>query len=232
MWITLASVVQLGFDSVHGIFADVKFMPTGELETALVGTSYAGNGFGDWAPLHVDDIVLVAVPNGDPNTGPVIIARMWSGADHPSADFKAAQQDNGSDVPTNDRVIRVEPGQKLRLITSGDTGEIDITVEGNTNVNLTAGALVKMQDGSQAYVRGNDYANSLSDFLTALNTMQSALAAYATALGTGTPTNPVLHSEAATAASTLATAIAQFGISISIFQDAHTTYLSTKVKGQ
>lgn len=137
VWLTLAVVEALGFDAAEGVFADVRFQPTGERETALVAVPYAGDGFGDWCPLAVDDVVLVAVPNGDPSAGPVIIARMWRAADRPPADVRAGQDDaDGHPVPTADRVIRVQAGQRLVVRVSGSGGDVDIRVEGSGNVNL------------------------------------------------------------------------------------------------
>jgi hypothetical protein len=148
--LTFAVVTELGFDATHGPFADVVFQPTGENETCLIGAAYAGGGFGMWGPLRVDDTVLVAVPNGDPNSGPVIIARIWDAADSPSADFKNPVQDNGADVPSDDFVLRVRDGQKFTLRLSG-SGAIDIKVEGDgetTIENAGAGAITIKQTGS------------------------------------------------------------------------------------
>jgi hypothetical protein len=149
--LTLGVVTQLGFDAVKGIYADVQFMPTGETETCLVAASYAGGGFGMWAPPREQDTVLVALPNGDPNMGPVIIARLWNSGDPPSADFKAAEQQDGSDVPTDDFVLRVAPKQKLVIRTSAAGGSVDIKVEGDGTASIEcagAGDITIKQSGS------------------------------------------------------------------------------------
>jgi hypothetical protein len=129
-------VGALGFDAAQGIFADVKLIPDGTIETCFVAAAYAGGAFGMWCPLRVDDMVLVALPNGDPNTGPVVISRIWNGADVPSDDFKNPTQDNGEDVPSDDFVIRIAPGKNYKLRVSDSTGDnatqggIDVKVEG------------------------------------------------------------------------------------------------------
>jgi hypothetical protein len=170
VWLTYARVVQLGYDQNEGIFADVQYLPSGEEDTAFVGTPYAGDGFGMWAPLAVDDIVLVAVPEGDSNTGPTIIARGWNGADKPHANFKAEEQQDGSDVPADDFVLRARPEKKVIVRTSsggavvieveGDgpctirtkgAGEVRIEAEGDGEINLEgkgAGAVRMKQSGS------------------------------------------------------------------------------------
>lgn len=65
------------------VFADIMLLPSGTVETARVGTIYAGNGFGFYAPLYKDDEVLVVAPSGDPDEGLVITQRFWSPADPP-----------------------------------------------------------------------------------------------------------------------------------------------------
>jgi hypothetical protein len=129
-----AVVREIGYDPDNGVFADVYFEPDGPEETVLVGTSYAGNGFGDWNPLEKDDVVLVAVPLGDPNTGAVIIARMWSAADKPPSDFAGPTVADGVE-PTRDRIIRVKAGQNIKIIVSGG-GNVNLTVEDAGKVYL------------------------------------------------------------------------------------------------
>src|SRR5216683_3334457 len=84
IWLTLAVVKELGYDSAEGIFADVQFQPSGEIETCFVGSAYSGGQFGMYCPLRVGDTVLVAVPSGDPNNGPIIISRQWDASDPPN----------------------------------------------------------------------------------------------------------------------------------------------------
>lgn len=112
LWLTLAVVRELGVDPEHGVFADISLIPSGDKETALVGSAYTGNGYGAWAPLQADDLVLVAIPRGDPAMGPIIICRLWSGSDRPPAELGAS---NGDDPPTNPVVV-VGPGQTLKVI--------------------------------------------------------------------------------------------------------------------
>lgn len=131
VWLTLAVITELSFDAEHGIFADVQFQPGGDPETALLGGPYAGGEFGMYCPVAVGDTVLVALPMGDPGNGPVIIARMWSAADKPSADFGAGE------VPSENVVLRAAPSKKLLIRTSAGGGDIDLTIEGDGNFNLT-----------------------------------------------------------------------------------------------
>lgn len=112
VWCTLAVVEDLGTDPETGVYADVRFVPTGDKETCVVGTGYAGDGYGAWAPLAVGDLVLVLLPRGDPAMGPVLVSRLWSGADKPPAELGAV---NGAEPPGNPVVV-VGAGQTLRVV--------------------------------------------------------------------------------------------------------------------
>ena len=114
-WVTRARVMELGYDAENGLFADVQFLPGGEIETCLIGTGYAGNGFGAYAPLKIGDIVLVAIPQGDPGEGPVVFSRIWTAADKPPPEL--AQGDStGADEPTAAPTFRLENGNTLRIV--------------------------------------------------------------------------------------------------------------------
>ena len=139
VWITLGIVKEVGFDAAEGIFADVQLQPSGEIETCFLGAPYAGAEFGMFAPVQVDDTVLVAVPSGDPNHGPVIIARMWDAADKPASDFAGSGDD-----PTEDVVLRVRAGKKLRVRVKGSGGQVDIQAEEGANINIQSGGSGKI----------------------------------------------------------------------------------------
>lgn len=113
VWVCLAKVTELGVDLANGVYADVQLMPTGEKETCLVGTGYAGAGYGAWLPLKVDDIVVVLVPRGDWGMGPVIVSRVWTGSEPPPAELLVTP---GSDDPPTSPVVVVGPGQTVRVV--------------------------------------------------------------------------------------------------------------------
>lgn len=136
-WLTFGIVLELGYDPVAvpgltgGVFADVQFQPSGEIETCYVGMPYAGGGFGAWWPLRKDDTVVVAVPMGDTGYGPVIISRLWNSGDLPPPGTDPDWAPGGDEPPT-DAVIRMEPGVSYKLRGSG--ANIDIRVEGTGDV--------------------------------------------------------------------------------------------------
>lgn len=130
VWLSYAVVTDLGFDPNEGPFADIQYVPSGTTDTCLIGAPYAGNSFGAWFPLEVDDLVLVAVPSGDSNTGPVLIQRVWSAADPPMAEM------GQSGELSKDVVLRMKPGQKLRILTSATGDGVSFTVAGDGNIVL------------------------------------------------------------------------------------------------
>lgn len=148
-WIVWATVLELGFDPEEGLFADVQVQPDGEVFTAYVGTNYAGNDFGEHNPLEVDDSVIVAIPQGDPDAGAVIIARAWNAADKPHALFGDGEE------PSPDRVLITKANSNYRV--------------------QTPDAQILLQNGSQSYVRGEDLESALETFGDDLNTAATKL---------------------------------------------------------
>jgi len=108
-WVCEA-VVEAFHLTDEGAFADVIIIPSGEPETVRVGSFYAGPGFGFYAPLEKDDEVLISFPDADPDQGGVIVARMWSASDAPSA----TATDNDADVS-----IHIKDGTNLRIAVTG-----------------------------------------------------------------------------------------------------------------
>ena len=140
VWVTLATVTELGFDPKEGNFADVQFQPGGEPETAYFGSNYAGKGYGDHNPMKIGDTVLVAIPMGDTGHGPIIIARYNNAGEPPPAEFGDGAE------PSKDRIIHVEAGQNLKIIVTGG---------GNVNISVETGGQLRLGDDSlQAPLQG------------------------------------------------------------------------------
>jgi hypothetical protein len=121
------------------------------------------------------------------------------------------------------------------------SGAVEVTSKTNTNVTLTAGGtgIVTMQDGSQAFLRGNQFATAVTTFITADNTMLTALTVVMTAIGVFATAVGVAVPAVAAAAVVLNTAIGVFNGAVatrqtagSALDTATTASLSTKVKGQ
>lgn len=176
IWICEAVITELGFDPAEGVFADIRILPEDTPETARVGIPYAGNGFGAWFPLEIDDIVLVAIPMGDSNSGPVIIARIWNASDRPPSDCAGAQVEGGT-APTEDAVIRIKPGHALKLRTSG-TGPVSIIAEGSGDVTVqqagTGNVIIKVESAHKVLI-GDETATEPIALGQVLSTWMSSL---------------------------------------------------------
>jgi len=208
--VRVGQVTDLGFDALEGVFADVRFVPDGTTETAYVGSAFAGNGHGMWCPLRVGDLVVVVIPDGDPNSGPVVVCRVWNGRQRPHAAFKGAVDDADGPVPTMDFVLRTLAANKVVL-----------------------------QDGSQPFVRGTNYADALGTFLDAAKAVMLSTGTLATAVGTFATAVGVETIALAPAAATLVTAVGVFNTAVSTFgsacntlKSARETYLSTRIGGE
>ena len=151
------------------ILVDVMLMPSGAEETARVGAIYAGNGFGLYAPLHMDDEVLVLAPSGDPDEGLVIAQRLWSPADPPPA----AVSEHPEDV-----TLVVETGKNLRLNVLG---------QGNIILQVDTGKIyLGAPEGTEPAAKGSTLKGYLESVVSAFGTHVHTSAA------AGSPTTPPL----------------------------------------
>lgn len=110
-------------------------------------------------------------------------------------------------------------------------GAVEVTAKTGQTVTIVAGGAgtVILQDGSQAFVKGNAYSTALNTYLDAAKVLNTAIGVFATAVGAGTPLFPAV----AAAATTLNTAIGVCNAAIDVFKaSAASSWLSTKVFGQ
>jgi hypothetical protein len=172
-WCSLAIVQSVVIDEAAGVFCDVLLMPSKRRETARLGAAYAGSGFGFYAPVRVDDEVLVSAPGGDPAQGLVITQRLWSPADVPPAGLEATPEDV---------VLVVEADKSLRL-----------TVQGGGNVILavdTGKVFLGSETDTEAVAKGESLKSYLDGLVTRLNTHTHTLVTVGTAASG--PPSPVL----------------------------------------
>lgn len=150
------------------VFVDVLLLPSGQPETARVGASYAGSGFGFYAPLHKDDEVLVCAPSGDPDEGLVVTQRLWSPADPPP---------EAAATYPEDVTLVVEEGKALRLNVSGG-GKVYIGGNDDTQPVVLGQALL-------------DYFNTaLTGLIAQLNSHTHLSASVGTPTGTASASTP------------------------------------------
>ena len=132
-WVSLAVVTEVGFDPEEGIFVDVTTLPAGDKLTARYSSAYAGNGFGLYVPIKVDDEVVVGVPEGDPSHGLVVMGRLYSPSATPPSEFDGNAADG--ETPTEQLVLIVEQGKTLYVKVSGG-GNVEIDCLDNSKVSL------------------------------------------------------------------------------------------------
>lgn len=130
-WVAVGVVTACQVDAAEGAFVDVRLLTGrgGRTEVARVGCAYAGPGFGLYAPLQVDDEVLVEAPDGDPDNGLVVTARLHSPSDPPPQDVV----DHPQDV-----VLVVRPGQSVRVVAVGG-GSVILEARGDGSQVLLGG---------------------------------------------------------------------------------------------
>lgn len=202
-----AVIDKVTVDPNEGVFCDISLLPFEQPETAFLGVPYAGDNFGFYFPVEVDDIVLVAIPDGDPGAGPVIISRMWSAADKPFAELRGtADSDNpGQYDATSDVVLKTKSGTNYKTLVSGGGtastvvdgggdsttsvtggGDISLAASGGGDVSITAGGTsqVKLQDASQSFVRGDNFDSAVDTYVAAVRSYSDAVAIMAAAVNT------------------------------------------------
>ena len=121
----------------------------------------------------------------------------------------------------------VEAGE-VRLYGPGSSNAsatIRIRANGSIEIVSAGATVVRLQDGSQPFVRGTVYADALGTFLDALKIVMTGIGTFATAVGAALP--PV-----AAAAATLGGLITTFNSACDALKAARTAYLSVKVSGQ
>lgn len=188
-WVILARVKQVAYVARRGYLADLEGIPLGEEFTAQVGAGYAGNGFGGYAGPKVDDLVVVLFTEGDPSALPVIVTRLWNGADPPPSDGS----DEENEVPTDDVLLRVAPGDNLRVRVSGGggvtviaegDGDVVLAAEGAGKVKLGTGALQPAVLGNALYSWMQSVETRLSQAATVGSTVLAAYNAHTHAVTT------------------------------------------------
>ncbi len=172
VWIAKAYVKDIGFDPLQGVFVDLNVQPDGRLETAILGASYAGMNFGEYEGLEVGDTVLVAFPDGDPNSGPVIISRFWNSGDPPPAQV----QDQGDPTTaTADRVSVIRPGSKWKVFTTAAGDGVEFSVAGDGSIILETLGTGTVKLGGRLALEKSVLGDTLSTYLTQLVATLAAL---------------------------------------------------------
>lgn len=160
LWIALAVVqnVEVVTGKNSGIYVDVQALPYKEEYTAWVGSAYAASQAGLYFPLKVRDLVLIALPNGDPAAGVVVLARFNNGTRPVPAEFMT---EDGAPSPhivlvgEEDVHIQIftKGGGETQIVAQGD-GSIRVTTEGNGAIVLTPEGTGKVGLGAEPGAAG------------------------------------------------------------------------------
>lgn len=148
--------VELGVVVASSVSADGAIYDVvtadGSHETVALSPVYGGPGYGLYAPVELDDTVLIAVPYGAPNAGGRIVGRLWDPGAAPPQDAI----DNQDDL-----VIVVKPGRKIRIVVSGG-----------------GDAVIEARDGGHVLLGGEDASDAVqirADGTTFLNALTAAI---------------------------------------------------------
>lgn len=260
-WVSLAVVDDVVLDPEQGLFAQVTLLPSEQVETVRVSTTYAGSSWGISFPLYKGDEVLVAAPSGDPDEGMVVVGRLHSPADPPPDQVVA----NPDDV-----VLVVKPGQAFRVFTSagpalgGDEQHSlsgSYLLEAGINARMDAPLVVLGTEamGIQPYLKTLVYRPAEDALFTALGAAISGICGLLATLGgavssigatfasvgasdlsAAAPGAAAIFAGAGAAISAAGAAVtagaplitAAFATALTTFTVAGPSFLSTKVKGE
>ena len=167
---------------------------------------------------------LFALPQTTANTEAVVIRR----GDEAVALVVIDKSRPPQDVEAGEtRLHGVGGSNSATVIRLRANGAVEITSLTGQNVTVTAPAagVVILQNGTQAFVRGNDFSTALNTGLDAMKVLFTAIGVFATAVGVATPA-------VAAAAVTLNAAITTCNAAIDVLKASSSTWLSTKVRGQ
>lgn len=172
-----------------------------------LSSAYAGSERLESAPVERGCSVVVAIPGGNPNVGPLIIGRT-SNRDGCEVPTSVNGQPINEAFALANHFLVTPHGQQQQF--GGDVRHDapNMSLRATVQAQLLGATVELAQDGAtQAFVRGNQFQTAFDAFLTALDT------AYAATLAPG---------PAKTA----------FSLAVAIFKQALQASLSTRVRGE
>jgi hypothetical protein len=187
-------------------------------ETATVGTLYGGSLFGSFLPLDTNSNVIVVAPDGDPNQGLVIVAVLHSASHKPPV----------VDDPAKEVMFCTKPEVGYTLTTDGG-GPIKVLSKGSGNVTVKSqdGNLL-LQEGNQAYVRGDDFASAVNQYTEATGTIISLIVSAIGASGAFAAAVASVLPPVAAAATTYQAAVGAVASGLSAYIQAKTRFVAAR----
>jgi hypothetical protein len=199
------------WDDALGWLVDVTFVGGGcDGEGPIncrVASQVQGSEIGVYRPPRANGLVIVLVPNGDPNDDAIIVGQL-----HDVDDFTVASEVNGDNIVEIDASDGEVAADETHITVLPDE---DLDQEWR-NVRVTAEAMVLgAPEADQPFVRGTDLDDALDDLADAISDIVTAIN---TALGiAGSPIDPA--------------SLALFEAAIATFKAASSTYLSSRITG-
>lgn len=146
------------FDEEDGqIYVNVTLKPSDMQVRARVGMIAAGPGEAVYFPLISGDEVLVAMPEGDPRAGPVIVARLNNSYDpfprESVAGFDPAT--NGFGVFRTRSAMTFESGQSIMLRSAAAGAFLRLDARGNVTLRDGASGALQMSPDVFGYQSGD-----------------------------------------------------------------------------
>jgi hypothetical protein len=162
----VVTAVAVGADGVHADIETINNLP----ETVSLAPPYSGSGFGLYLPLDVDDLVVLAVPDGMFNAGGRIVGRTWDAGTPPPPEVV----DHPEDV-----ALVVKPGQTIRIVVSGGG---NVVVEARDDGQVRLGA----EDATQKALLGDEVLSRLGTLVSQIATAVGGIVATAGVAPVGT----------------------------------------------
>lgn len=154
-------------------------------------------------PSHAGALVVVVIPNGDPNDDAVIVAQLHD------------VDDQSAPTEVNETSIDEDFAQETHVTVAP---EEDLDQQWR-NTRITAESMIfGTHDANQPYVRGDDLSSALDSLVDAISEFAAAIAVAPVNIGTA-----VVALDPAS--------LTSLQIAISNFKNASENYLSTRIKG-
>lgn len=140
-------VKAVHFDA-DGVWLDIVLYDGRDtpLSRVRLGTLYAGQGWGMYFPVDVDDRVTVLVPDSGAGHA-IVVGVAWSKSDQPPGDVEAHPRDPIIVVRENASIrivtlgtgnIILDPRGSGKVLVGGETGLDEVALATPTNARLTA----------------------------------------------------------------------------------------------
>lgn len=180
-WVSAARVDAHSrrWESAYGWVVDVTFYGGGldepEVTARVLGTGPTGDGCGEYLPPSDGVEVLVGLPDGDPDGGPVVLGVLRNQSEQPPAEIHGRPIDGAAEASTElkvspfDTELKVSPHSRREQY----AGALAVAAEA---ISLIGRVNLASEEPGQSAVRGDDLVDALGTLLDGLDVMAAAFA--------------------------------------------------------